>query len=179
MIKAESDKDRGDTMFRFFRLFGSQYLGFWILGLLLFAVQEIPYMVMPLIKPQSNPIMNMKESSAFLDISEKILGSSCIALMTFIVHKDSALFDISEGRGRIFFGLAVLVLLLNFFGWGLYYTGHQSVLVMLLFIVVMPPLFYVFIGLWRKNILLTVTGAVFLAVHFSHVLCNFKAGGNI
>ena len=75
-------------MFKFFRLFGSQYLGFWILGLLLFAVQEIPYMVMPLIKPQSNPIMNMKESSAVLDISEKILGSSCIALMTFIVHKD-------------------------------------------------------------------------------------------
>ena len=53
-------------MFRFIKIFGNQYLGFWIFGLMLFAIQEIPYMVMPLLKLQSNPIMNMKESSALL-----------------------------------------------------------------------------------------------------------------
>ena len=85
-------------MFKFFRLFGSQYLGFWVLGLLLFAVQEIPYMVMPLFKLQTNPIMNMTESSPILEILEKVLGSLCIAFMLFIVNKDSNLFLPEEGK---------------------------------------------------------------------------------
>ena len=32
-------------MVRWIKLFGNQYLGFWILGLVLFALQEIPYMI--------------------------------------------------------------------------------------------------------------------------------------
>lgn len=161
-------------MFRFVKIFGNQYLGFWIFGLILFAVQEIPYMVMPLLKLQSNPIMNMKESSALLDACEKIFGSLCIAFMIFIVHKNAELFSIISKNEKMFFGLALLVLLLNFVGWILYFTGHQSLFVMMLFIVVMPPLYYVFIGLWRNNTILTITGCVFLIVHFCHVLGNLK-----
>ena len=50
--------------------------------------------------------------------------------------------------------------------------GHQSIFVMMLFIVVLPPLYYAAVGLWRKNTPLTVIGFVFLAVHFSHVFVN-------
>lgn len=161
-------------MFRFFRLFKEQYLGFWILGLALFVVQEIPYMVMPLFKLDTNPIMNMSESSAALDVAEKILGSLCIALMIFIVHKDSKLFSIADGREKLFFVLTVSVLLLNFIGWAVYFGGHQSVFVMMFFIVLMPPLYYVCIGLWRNNIILTITGGIFLIVHFVHVWGNLR-----
>ena len=161
-------------MVKFFKLFGNQYLGFWVLGLLLFAVQEIPYMIMPLFKLDANPIMNMKESSVILEILEKILGSACIAFMIFIVHKDSNLFSIADGKEKLFFSLSVFVLLLNFIGWAIYFGGHQSVFVMMFFIVLMPPLYYVFIGLWRNNIILTITGSVFLAVHLIHVWGNLK-----
>lgn len=161
-------------MFKFLKLFGSHYLGFWAFGLLLFAVQEIPYMVMPLFKLQTNPIMNMSESSAVLDAFEKALGSLCIAFMLFIVNKDSNLFLPADGKEKIFFALSVTVLLLNFIGWGIYFGGRQSVFVMMFFIVIMPPLYYFFIGLWRKNILLTVTAVPFLAVHFIHVLENLR-----
>lgn len=161
-------------MFKFFKIFGNQYLGFWVLGLALFVVQEIPYMIMPLFKLETNPIMNMKESSMFLEAAEKILGSLCIALMIFIVHKDSRLFSIAGGKERLFFILTAAVLLLNFIGWAFYFAGHQSVFVMMFFIVVMPPLYYVFIGLWRSNIMLTVTGGIFLIVHFVHVLGNLR-----
>ena len=85
-------------MVRWLKLFGDQYFGFWILGLVLFAIQEIPYMVMPLFHLETNPIMNMAESSAALDACEKILGSLCIALMIFVVHKDAVLFSISCSR---------------------------------------------------------------------------------
>lgn len=161
-------------MFRFIKLFGSHYLGFWILGLALFAVQEIPYMIMPLFKLETNPIMNMKESSVILDVAEKILGSLCIAFMMFIVNKNSKLFSVADGKEKLFFILTVLVLLLNFIGWAFYFGGHQSGFVMMFFIVLMPPLYYVFIGLWRNNMILTVTGGIFLIVHFVHVWGNLK-----
>lgn len=161
-------------MFRLFRLFGNHYLGFWILGLALFAVQEIPYMIMPLFKLETNPIMNMKESSAILEVAEKILGSLCIALMTFVVNKNSKLFSVADGKEKLFFILTVLVLLLNFIGWAFYFGGHQSVFVMMFFIVLMPPLYYIFIGLWRNNTVLAVTGGIFLIVHFVHVWGNLK-----
>ena len=161
-------------MVRWFKLFGQQYFGFWALGLVCFAVQEIPYMLMPLFHLQTNPIMNMVETSAALNACEKILGSLCIALMIFVVHRDAVLFSISEGRERLFFVLAMIILLTNFVGWGLYFTGYQSVFVMMFFIVLMPPLYYVAIGLWRRNVLLAVTGVVFLAVHFLHVYGNLR-----
>lgn len=159
-------------MVRWFKLFGDQYLGFWVLGLVLFLLQEVPYIVMPLFHPETNPIIQMAETSMTLDICEKILGSLCIALMIFVVHKDAVLFSASGGRERLFFTLTVVLLLTNYFGWALYYAGHQSVFIMMLFIVAIPPLFYAAIGLWRQNILLTVSGLVFFAVHFIHVLGN-------
>ena len=66
------------------------------------------------------------------------------------------------------------MLLANFFGCGLCFAGHQSVFVMMLFIVAMPPLYYAAVGLWRKNIALVVTAGVFLAVHFMHVYGNLR-----
>lgn len=161
-------------MFRFIKLFGSYYFGFWILGLALFAVQEIPYMIMPLFKLETNPIMNMKESSVILEVAEKILGSLCVAFMIFIVHNNSKLFSVADGKEKLFFILTVLVLLLNYIGWAFYFGGHQSVFVMMFFIVLMPPLYYVFIGLWRNNTVLAVSGGIFLIVHFVHVLGNLR-----
>lgn len=161
-------------MFKWIKLFDNQYLGFWVLGLLLFIIQEIPYMIMPLIKLENNPIMNMNESSVILNACEKILGSLCIALMIFVVCDEKKIFSVGEPRELLFFNISVGVLLLNFLGWFLYFTGHQSILVMMIFIVVLPPLYYVFIGLWRNNIILTVTGCIFLVVHFIHVLGNLR-----
>ncbi len=161
-------------MIKWIKLFENQYLGFWILGLLLFVIQEIPYLIMPLFKLETNPIMNMQESSIFLNACEKVLGSLCIAVMILIVHKDAKLFSVKPGKELLFFCIALVLLLLNFSGWLLYFTGHQSIIVMMLFIVTLPPLYYVSIGLWRNNIVLTAIGCIFLIVHFIHTLGNLK-----
>ncbi len=149
-------------------------MGFWILGLILFALQEVPYMLMSLFKLESNPIMNMQESSMILDIIEKILGFLCVVIMTFVVQKNASLFSVESGISKLGFILAVVVLLLNFFGWGLYFYGYQSLEIMMFFIVALPPLYYVCIGLWRENWVLLVTGALFEIVHFIHVYGNLK-----
>lgn len=163
-------------MVKWVKLFESQYLGFWVLGLVLFAVQEIPYMVMPLFRLETNPIMNMQESSIVLNVCEKVLGLLCITFMTFVVQDGAKFFSVKAGKEAVFFGIVVGIILLNFGGWLLYFTGHQSLIVMMFFIVMLPPLYYVFIGLWRNNILLTITGGIFLIVHFVHVLRNLRMG---
>ena len=161
-------------MIRWVKLFGNQYLGFWVLGIVLFAIQEIPYMLMPFFHLKTNPIMNMTETSTVMDACEKLLGSLCIAFMVFVVHKNAMVFSVSNSREKLFFTLAVIILFINFFGWALYFTGHQSIFVMMLFIVAMPPLYYVAVGLWRQNTPLAVIGTVFLVVHFFHVLGNLR-----
>lgn len=161
-------------MFRWIRVTENQYIGFWALWLLLFVIQEIPYIVMPFFKLDSNPVMNMRESCMALEICEKVAGSLCIALMIFVVRKDMPFFGEGSGICKGAFYIALLVLLLNFIGWGLYFSGRQSKLIILLFIVIMPPLYYSFIGLWRQNGLLFILGLIFEAVHFIHVYGNLK-----
>lgn len=126
-------------------------------------------------KLESNPIMNMQESSAFLDIGEKVLGSLCIVIMTFIVQKDAELFSVGTGVNRIGFIAVIIVLLLNYLGWTLYFNGYQSIAVMMFFIAILPPLYYVCIGLWRHNLVLVFTAIPFLFIYFIHVLGNLKA----
>ena len=159
-------------MVKWLKLFGDQYLGFWGLSLVLLALQELPYMLMPLFKLESNPIMEMPESSGLLNACEKLLGSLCIALMAFIVRKDAVMFSTGSGAGRIGFIAAITVLALNYAGWLLYFTGHQSTALMLFFLVALPPLYYACIGLWRGNWPLLLTGVAFGMVHFAHVYGN-------
>jgi hypothetical protein len=94
--------------------------------------------------------------------------------MVFVIHENAIVFSVSNGREKLFFTLAVVILLANFFGWALYFTGHQSTFVLMLFIIVMPPLYYVTLGIWRQNTPLAVIGAVFLAIHFFQVLGNLR-----
>ncbi len=162
-------------MFKWFKIFGNQYIGFWVLGIILFVLQEVPYIIMPFIKLESNPIMNMRESSAVLDICEKILGSLCIAVMTFVVEENTPIFRIGSGLCKAGFFLMIIVLLLNYVGWGLYFNAHQSFGIMMFFIVMLPPLYYVCIGLWRGNWILLITGIVFEIVHFIHVYGNLNS----
>lgn len=161
-------------MVRWFRIFKDQYMGFWALGLALFVLQEIPYMVMPLFQLESNPIMNMQESSVALDILEKTLGFLCIAIMTFVVQENVPFFSAGSGISKAGFISANVILALNFFGWGLYFHGYQSLGIMMFFIVALPPLYYACIGLWRKNWILLAAGVTFEMVHFVHIYENLN-----
>ena len=159
-------------MFKWFRIVKNQYFGLWIVALAVFAIQEIPYMVMPLIPLEANPVMNMPANSLFLDICEKILGVLCIVVMLLIVNKNSALFSVHTKSEIAFFSVAVGLIVANFVGWALYYCGLQSVAIMIVFIFALPPLYYLFVGLWRKNYFLVITAGLFFAVHLSNAFVN-------
>jgi len=161
-------------MVKWFALSRNQYLGFFALGLVLFALQELPYIVMPLIHMESNPVMEMQDKSTILNITEKALGISCIIVMLFLVRGDAKWFSLSTPQEKVFFCAAIVAIVGYFIGWVFYFTGFQSLPLILLSLVALPPIYYTFIGLWRGNYVLSVLGVFFLTAHFSNVWNNLK-----
>lgn len=159
-------------MFKWFKIVKKQHFGFWAIGLLLFAIQELPYMVMPLLRLETNPIMNMPTRSLFLDVCEKIFGVLCIVTMIFVVNKESSLFAVKSKNEIAFFAVAVGIIALNFVGWTLYFCGLQSVTIMIIFLFALPPLYYLFVGLWRKNYFLVAVSSAFFAIHLANAFVN-------
>lgn len=169
-------KDSGvsDIMVKWLKLSQNQYLGLFALGFFFFVIQELPYIVMPLIPLQSNPLMEMQDKSILLNTAEKVLGISCIIVMLFLVRGDAKWFSLSTPKETAFFSMAMMAIIGYYIGWAFYFTGHQSLFLILCTLVAMPPIYYTFIGLWRGNYVLAVTGALFLAVHLSNIWTNLK-----
>lgn len=77
-------------MLKFFHLFKNYYFGISFIGIVAFLIQEIPYIIMPLINPASNPIMNMQNEIKWI---ETVQGNEA-SEMEF--SEASAFFSVSE-----------------------------------------------------------------------------------
>ena len=98
----------------------------FFLGFAVFLLQELPYIIMPLTKTDSNPLMEMARPYPILNIFEKILMFSTIISMMFIVHGKTKWFSISSLKEKVFFITAVLLLIGYYIGWIFYFSGYQS-----------------------------------------------------
>lgn len=161
-------------MVKWLHLWYNQYFGFFALGLAFFVLQQLPYIVMPLIPLESNPLMEMQDKSAILNIIEKVLGISCVIVMLFLVRGDAQWFSLTNTKEIVLFSVTMVAIVGYFIGWVFYFNGHQSTLLILCTLVALPPIYYTFIGLWRGNYVLTVLGALFLLAHLSNVWNNLK-----
>lgn len=161
-------------MVKWFRLTKKQYFGFFALGLGFFVLQELPYIIMPLIPLESNPLMEMQDKSMVLNIIEKVFGVSCIIAMLFLVHSDGKWFSLDSQKERFYFGMAMIAIAGYLTGWIFYFNGFQNLALILCLLVALPPIYYMFLGLWRKNYILAVLGGIFLIAHVSNVWNNLK-----
>ena len=159
-------------MVKWFKLTKNQYLGFFALGLALFFIQELPYIVMPLLSLSSNPLMEMQDKSLVLNAAEKMLGVACILSLLFLVRGDVPCFSCATAGEKSMFCVAVLALIAYYTGWVFYFGGHQTLCLILCLLVAPPPVYYACIGLWRKNYVLAVLGGLFLPVHLLNVWNN-------
>ena len=156
-------------------LYKNYYLGISFIGIIAFVIQEIPYMIMPLVKPESNPIMNMQNESKLLQIIQGVLGTLSMVLLMLIVRDDVSFFSIETSRDKAFFVSTLVMILFNFIGWTLYYTGHQISWVIVISQFAVVPLYYLFFGLWKYNYPLVMTAAMFFAIHTINGYMNFIA----
>jgi hypothetical protein len=150
----------------------NQYFGFFALGLLFFALQELPYIVMPFIPINSNPLMEMQDKSVLLNTVEKTLGVTCVVVMLFLVRGGAKGFSLGTRTEKFFFAAAVAAIGCYFIGWIGYFSGFQSLPLILCLLVAMPPIYYTLIGLWRGNYVLAVLGVMFLFAHIANVWNN-------
>ena len=75
-------------MIKFRYLFRNYYLGISFIGIIAFVIQEIPYIIMPLIKHTSNPIMNMQNEILWIEKVQGLVGMLSIFLLMLIVRDD-------------------------------------------------------------------------------------------
>ena len=73
-------------------LFKDYYLGIFVIGIIAYIIQEIPYLVMPFINLNNNPIMNMEKNYLLLEILQNVFGILSIILLIFVVKKDDKFF---------------------------------------------------------------------------------------
>ena len=132
-------------MIKFLHLFKNYYLGISFIGIAAFVIQEIPYIVMPLIKPASNPIMNMSNEIKWIGTVQGIFGILSM----------------------------ILLILINFIGWILYYMGYQYGWLIIITQFAVVPLYYLFLGLWQRNYLLAGTAVPFFVIHTINGIMNF------
>ena len=154
-------------------LFKNYYLGISFIGIIAFAIQEIPYIIMPFIKPASNPIMNMQNKILWIEKVQGLLGMLSMFLLMLIVRDDIKLFSISTIKEKIFFALTILMILINFVGWTFYYLEYQYGWLIVISQFAVVPLYYLFFGLWKSNYLLVGTASLFFIIHTINGYLNF------
>ena len=160
-------------MLKFIHLFKNFYLGISFVGIVAFVVQEIPYIIMPLIKPASNPIMNMTNEIKWIETVQGIFGALSMIFLMVIVRDDVKLIPRETIKDKMFFFVMVLMILINFIGWTLYYMGHQYGWLIVISQFAVVPLYYLFYGLWKSNYLLVGTAIPFFMIHTINGIMNF------
>ncbi len=160
-------------MLKFFHLFKHYYFGLSFIGIAAFVIQEIPYIVMPLIKPASNPIMNMSNETKWIDTAQGLFGMLSMIFLMLIVRDDVKLIPRETDKDKVFLFLTVLMILINFVGWTLYYMGHQFGWLIIISQFAVVPLYYLFFGLWKNNYLLVGAAVPFFVIHTINGIMNF------
>lgn len=117
---------------------------------------------MLLVKPASNPIMNMQNEIKWIETVQGIFGMLSMIFLMLIVRDDVNIFSISEMREKIFFTLTVLMIVINFVGWTFYYLGYQYGWLIVVSQFAVVPLYYLFFGLWKSNYFMVGSSAIFL-----------------
>ena len=138
-----------------------------------FVIQEIPYMIMPLIKMKSNPIMNMQNEIPWIEKTQGIFGALSMIMLMLIVKDNDKFFSIGTYKEKIFFAITVLMILINYMGWTFYYLGFQYGWLIVISQFAVVPLYYLFFGLWKSNYLLVATASVFFIIHTINGCLNF------
>jgi len=160
-------------MLKFVHIYKNYYLGLSIIGILAFAIQEIPYIIMPLVKLSSNPIMNMQNEIKWVEIVQGIFGMLSMVLLMLLVRDDVPFLSLSTTREKVFFSLIIVMISINFVGWAFYYTGHQYEWLIVISQFAVVPLYYLFFGLWKSNYPLVGAAALFFIIHSVNGYMNF------
>jgi hypothetical protein len=139
----------------------SYALGFSLVGLMFYALQLLPNIIWMLAPPANNVLAKNSSPYPILNLIEFVCGITTVALLILLNN---------QGGGRnsnLYLGLAILFLLGYYIAWVFYYQGGVSPWLFIVGIAAMPPLYFLFVGLWMNNYVALIPCIIFGVTHIT------------
>jgi hypothetical protein len=135
--------------------------GFSITGLIIYVLQLIPNIIWISFPPVNNVLAQNNSPYPILNIVERVCGISTVALLILIVNEESG----RSKKANLYIGLAALFLVAYYISWVFYYKGVVSPWMLIAVMAGMPPLYFLFAGLWKKNYVVIIPCIIFGITH--------------
>lgn len=139
--------------------------GFSMIGLLFYALQLLPNIIWMLAPPANNVLTKNSSPHQILNIIEQVFGIMTVAMLILLINKNA------ERNNNLYLGLAILFLLGYYFAWVFYYRGVVSPWLLITGIAAMPPLYFLFVGLWMNNYVALIPCVIFGITHIA-ITCS-------
>jgi hypothetical protein len=128
-------------------------------------MQLLPNIIWMLTPPANNVLTKNSSPYQILNIIEQVFGIMTVAVLILLINKNA------ERNNTLYLGLAILFLLGYYFAWVFYYRGVVSPWLLIAGIAAMPPLYFIFVGLWMNNYVALIPCVIFGITHIA-ITCS-------
>lgn len=137
------------------------------MGFILYILQLFPNIIWMLIPPTNNVLMGNSSIYPILNIIEQVFGIMTVALLILLINKGG------KSNRKLYIILAILFLAGYYAAWILYYKGMVSPWLLIIGLAAMPPLYFLFVGLWMRNYVVLIPCVVFGVTHIAITCSNY------
>ncbi|MCE7698202.1 MAG: hypothetical protein K8E24_004990, partial [Methanobacterium paludis] len=141
--------------------------GFSLMGLILYALQLFPNIIWMLAPPANNVLTKNSSAYPILNIIERVFGIMTVALLILLINKGGGI------NSSLYIGLAILFLVGYYIAWIFYYKGVVSPWLLIIGLAAMPPLYFLFVGLWMENYVVLIPCVIFGITHIKITCSNY------
>lgn len=141
--------------------------GFSPTGLILYALQLLPNIIWMLVPPANNILAENTSAYPILNIIEQAFGITTVAMLILLINKGGG------KNSKLYIELAILFLAGYYIAWIFYYIGVASPWLLIIGIAAMPPLYFLFVGLWMRNYAVLIPCVIFGVAHITITCSNY------
>ncbi len=142
-------------------------ISFSLTGLMLYALQLLPNIIWMLAPPANDVLTKNSSVYPILNIIEQVFGIMTVALLILLINKNKV------RSSKLYIGLAILFLAGYYVAWIFYYRGVVAPWLLIIGIAAMPPLYFFFVGLWKRNYAALVSCVIFGITHISITCASY------
>lgn len=141
--------------------------GFSLAGLILYVLQLLPNIIWVLAPPVNDALARNSSPYPIMNVIERVFGFMTVVLLILLINKGG------RKNSRLYMGLAALFLAAYYISWVLYYKGVVCPWLLVIGLAAMPPLYFIFAGIWMKNYAVIIPGVIFGITHIAITCINY------
>ena len=144
-------------------------IGFSIKGFAAVLCVMMPNILWAILPPANDMLAGNNAGNPMYDVVLNVCRFLIVALLVLLSNKTVR----NNGTSRTLLCVSGFWLLGYFGSWVLYYLGNTNPWLLVLGLAASPSLYFVFIGLWLKNIPAILPSIVFAIIHVAVTYANF------